>query len=75
MKVDTLKDLEALIKMCNKQGVSDISVDGIVLKLSGEPVTQKAKNGNTQADDKVDAPDEFTPEQILMWSSSVANDI
>lgn len=66
MKIETLKELEALVKMCNKHGVADITVDGVTMKLSGEP--SEPKNG-TNTKDTVQTPDEFTPEQVLMWSA------
>lgn len=66
MKIETLKDLEALVKMCNKHGIGDISVDGISMRLNGAP---DLKTEQTSGSDKIATPDEFTPEQILMWSS------
>lgn len=69
MKIDTLKELEKLVQMCNKHGVSDIEVDGIKLKLNGAP---DAKNGTT-SNDKIETPDQYTDEQILMWSAAQAD--
>lgn len=67
MKIDNIKDLEAVVKMCNKHGVSSITVDGVTMQLSGPP---DLKTEQSLSGDGIKTPDQFTPEQILMWSSS-----
>lgn len=38
MTIDSLKQLEALLKLCRKSGVAAIEVDGIKLALGNEPI-------------------------------------
>lgn len=38
MTIDSLKQLKALIQLCQKEGVTDIEVDGIKLSLGAKPV-------------------------------------
>jgi len=38
MKIDTLKQLENVIKLCRKQGVTDIKIDGVELHVGPLPV-------------------------------------
>ena len=66
MKVENLKELEALLKTCNRQGVREIIIDGITLKLDG---LSNATKPVLKDDKKEESTDEFSPEQILMWSS------
>lgn len=33
MKVNTIKELESVLKLCRKQGVTDIKIDGIELHI------------------------------------------
>lgn len=40
MTIDSLKDLEKLFKLCRKQGVASITVDGITFELGALPVKQ-----------------------------------
>lgn len=44
MKIDTLKDLERVIKLCRKTGVSAIKIDGIEFGLGPEPKQQMSAN-------------------------------
>lgn len=79
MKLDSIKDLEKVIKLCRRLGVNAIKVDGVEFQLSDTPV-EKAKVINkitTQPDsyspgiteDMKIAIDELTEEQLLMWSA------
>ena len=34
MKIENLKELQKVIALCKKQGVTDITIDGISMKLS-----------------------------------------
>lgn len=63
MKIDSLKDLEALVKMCNKHGVSNITIDGIIMKLDGPTEAGKLKTEQPQSENQ------YTDEQLLMWSA------
>lgn len=65
MKVETLKDLEAMLKVCRKQGVLAIKVDGIELSLGDAP------DAKLKQDDKGPVvEDELSSEDILFWSST-----
>lgn len=66
MKIETIKDLKALLELCNKQHVREITIDGITMKLEGMP---EAAPIAAAANDKLITPDQFTPEEILMWSA------
>lgn len=66
MKIETLKELEALVKMCNRQGVTTITVDGVTMSLSGPPDLKTEQPNNK---DSVQTPDLYTEEQLLLWSA------
>lgn len=65
MKIETLKDLEAMLKVCRKQGVTSIEVDSIKLVLLEAP---EPKVGTVSKDD-VKTPDTYSDEDMLFWSS------
>jgi len=66
MKIETLKDLESLVKMCNKHGVRNITVDGISMLLDGPP---DLKTEESKAADPIKTPDAYTDEDVLLWSA------
>ncbi len=67
MKIESLEQLEAVVKFCRKQGISSIEVDGVKLAISEQPKrTRKSK----EVQDEIETPDELTPEQLLMWSAT-----
>jgi hypothetical protein len=82
MTISDLKDLEKLIKLCRKTGVSNITIDGIVLELGYEPLkTFKGKpmrpmlnkilgevGEDTPIIDNIQT-DELTEEQLLYYSA------
>jgi hypothetical protein len=64
MTINTIKDLELLLKVLRKQGVTECSVDGIVLKLGDVPESKKV------TDDSPTLPSpQLTDEQLLFWSA------
>lgn len=66
MKIESLKDLEAIIKLCRKTGVASIEVNGIKLELGAEaPKRLKSERSSDPITTQ-----EYTPEQLLMWSSA-----
>lgn len=81
MKIESLKDLEKVIKLCRKLGVEVIKVDGVELVLGhmATPSPQRSwtapkvslaaypPNGIT-SDTKI-ITDELTPEQMLFYSA------
>lgn len=64
MKIETIKDLEAVLKLCRKQGVTSISIDGIQLAIGDMP-EEKLK---TEQQPEARPQPEYTEEQILAWS-------
>lgn len=67
--ISSLKDLEKLLKLCRKQGVTEIELDKVKLKLGDLPKT--AEEIEAEADDPYkDFPvGELTPEQLMFYSS------
>ncbi len=68
MKVENLTDLKALIKMCHKEGVQSIEVDGVKLMLNDTPARRK----NLKTEEPVDTKGvpSYTEEELLTWSSN-----
>jgi hypothetical protein len=61
--IKDLKELQALLKLCRKQGVDEITLDGTVIKFGALPVK---KSGDVETDDgEPDIPDE----QLIFFSS------
>lgn len=82
MKLDNLKDLEKLIKLCQKTGVSSIKVDGVELTIPlrdtksrhvTQHVTQQFNGtfdpGPIAAPEIFESSDELTDEQKLFYSA------
>ena len=67
MKIENLKELEALVKMCNKHGVSKINLDGIDICLDGAP-DQKLKT--EQPSTSTESATLYSDEDALLWSAS-----
>jgi len=79
MKLETIKDLEKVIKLCRKLGVDAIKVDGVEFALGREPVRAKASvpyagqelslmpNGITE-DTKIEV-EGLTDEQLMFYSA------
>lgn len=58
-----LKELEKFLKICRKQGVTDISFAGVSVKLGELP------SKSMDSDDSSDIPtDELTPEQMMFYA-------
>lgn len=68
MKVDNLSDLKALIKMCRKEGLQSIEVDGVKLVLGDVPVP--AKKLKTEKQDEVNEMPQYTDDELAVWSSN-----
>lgn len=65
MKIETLKDLTDLVKMCRKNGVRSITIDGIQMQID----EQIDKTADLKTEAAKDTP-EYSPDDILFWSSS-----
>lgn len=66
MKINSLQELEELIKICRKTHVESITVDGIQLNLAEQP---KRKRKLKSEEKEVETESDFTEEQVLMWSA------
>lgn len=71
--IDSLKDLEKLLKLCRKSGVTEIKLGTVELKLGDLPQTT-ASGANIVADVNVNPYENFpdtmlTPEQLMFYSS------
>ena len=70
--IDSLKDLEKLLKLCRKQGVTEIKVAGCEFKLGEMPTEQKLVNidQDVVTDPYANFPQgDLTPEQLMFYSS------
>lgn len=71
--VDNLKELERLLKLCRKQGVGEITLEGVSFKLTDLPV-QKS-HFDADADDESKGPysdfpeGDLTPEELTFFAS------
>ena len=65
MTIGNLKELEALIKLLRKQGVSECTIDGIQMKLGDVPLSKKV----TESDEPAAPTKTYTDEEILLWSA------
>ena len=72
--IDDLKDLEKLLKLCRKQGVTEIKLGAVELKLGDLPVSHSAGAAQSIQTDPANPyanfPDgELTPEQLMYYSA------
>jgi hypothetical protein len=65
--IDELKALKALLKLCRKEGVTELSLAGTVIKF-GELPEKSAKSEDEDDDGKEIPTDELTPEQLMFFS-------
>jgi len=60
-----LKELEALLKMLRKFGVSEFSDNGVSLKLLAD-IPQKLKPGK---EENIQTDKTYTDEDVMLWSA------
>lgn len=70
--IDSLKDLEKLLKLCRKQGVTEFEHNGTKLKLGDMPAESFSRVVSDE--DLIDPyknfpTGELTPEQLMFYSS------
>ena len=82
MKIQDLKELEKLIRLCRKAGITVIKVDGIELALTEQPPRKAVKRSNSfmapslpgidenTPVETIDMPDSLTEEQLLYYSAT-----
>lgn len=70
--IDNLKDLEKLLKLCRKQGVTDIKLGSVELKLGDLPTerTEASTNVVPTANPFANFPDRILTEEELLFYSS-----
>jgi hypothetical protein len=69
--IESLKDLEKLLKLCRRQGVTKINFDNVSLELGELPI-EKDRIDQTDEDDSPygNFPQgELTPEQLMFYSA------
>ena len=73
--IANLKDLEKVLKLCRRQGVTEITLaDGVSFKLGELPMSENSSNTNLAADVNEDPYADFpqgtlTAEQLMYYSS------
>lgn len=77
--IQNLKELEKLLKLCRKQGVTEIKLGSVELKLGDMPVSQAEFTQTANAPDPRDPLANFpegmlTPEQLAYYSSGGSPD-
>lgn len=67
--IENLKDLERLLKLCRKQGVTDIKLGTVELKLGNLP-REEAPAEHDPKNPLANFPvGELTPEQLMFYSA------
>ncbi len=66
MTLPDLKELQALLKLCRKQGVTEITLSGTSIKFGDLPPRKSGDKDETDSDDiPTDGP---TDEQLMFFS-------
>lgn len=68
--IESLKDLEKLLRLCRKQGVTEIKLGVVELKLGDLPTEKSDELIADPTDPYVNFPDGvLTPDQLAFYSS------
>ena len=69
--IENQKDLERLLKLCRKQGVTEITLPSVSFKLGEMPVKHSIESAEEPDDDKyADFPDgPLTPEELTYFAN------
>lgn len=70
MKIENIKDLEAVLKLCRKQGLESIKIDGIEISFGDLPDSKPKLDSKTPENSEIT----YTDEQMLFWSSAVGEE-
>lgn len=57
--IKDLKELEKLLKICRKQGVTDISIEGISIKLGDHPIKSSSHQEEGEIENNEPTEDEL----------------
>ena len=68
--IESLKDLEKLLKLCRKQGVTEIKLGSVEFKLGSLPIEQVQVLENNPADPYANMPQGILTEDQLAFYSS-----
>lgn len=60
-----LKELDKFLKICRKQGVTEISCEGVSVKFGDMPNRKEA----TEPDDEIEI-DSLSPEQLMFYHTT-----
>lgn len=68
--VESIKDLERLLKLCRKQGVTEITTTEVSFKLGELPVKHTGESIEDQGDQLADFPDgPLSPEELTFFAN------
>lgn len=68
--IENQKDLERLLKLCRKQGVTEITLPSVSFKLGELPVKHPTESIEDQDDKYADFPDTpLTPEELTFFAN------
>ena len=59
------KELQTLLKLCRKQGVTEITLEGVSIKFGALP---PRKSGEAEEDAEIPT-DELSPEELMFFSA------
>jgi hypothetical protein len=59
--INDLKDFEKFLKICRKQGVSDVTLNGVTVKLGNVPL----KMADSESEEI--PTDELTPDEMMFY--------
>lgn len=65
--IENLKDLQALLKLCRKQGVTSIKIGSAEIHFGDLPKRASGTSDEESTDET--ATDELTPEQLMFYSA------
>jgi hypothetical protein len=64
-----LKDFEKMLKICRKQGVSDLDFNGIKVKFGEMPKTPLSDSDSDYSN--IETPDALSPEDLMYYSAQI----
>lgn len=63
--ITNLKEFEKFLKICQKQGVSEASVNGITVKIQDKPKRSRV-TAKKQSEDEIET-DGLSPDELLFY--------
>ena len=67
--INNIDELEALLKLCRKQGVTEITLQGSSIKFGDLPEKKRKRDGEAEEADEPVLPQGLTPEQLMFFSA------